>query len=406
MAADEGSGEGSAVLVRAFGALLFVLIFLQKFAVSMGGAQISVIVPCVLVFLIVAARVRGLQLRPLRLVAYLGFLGLGALSQLWVARDISLMSFLALLVLYLPLVFQLRLDEQEWRGVLGIFQRMMAVVAGVVLLQVGWQLAFGWTLSLERVVPAGLLQQGFVYEPVVADGAYMRPNGLFFLETSFVSMFLALALIIEIAQDRKAWRLALLAVALGASFGGTGYVMLAVAVPFLVAKVPARTALWLLALGAAGLAVAYSLGALDAVLARGDEFSRSDSSGYARVVLPFLQLVEALQGAVNPFSAYGAGNAPTAQSSAWPVVKLTFEYGVLATTCLMALIWGASYRRDRLYLCVPLLTAFNFTGGYLHNPVVTGLLFALCALPAVGVRGNIYSKSTMTPRQNWAAALS
>jgi hypothetical protein len=364
----------------AVGGYIAALIFLQKLAIGFGDKQVSILVPATYLLMGLLVWRRQLMASPSRLLLFAAFVVTAAASQALVPRPISLPSFLALPILYFPLAFSLDLDAEGWRDLLDLFQRLMLVIAGVVSFQFLTLWAFHWQPNLEAVLPQELLLRGYAYDIVRWGAGRVRPNGLFFLEPSFASIFLAAALIIELLLFRRLLLLLAFAAGLAASQGGSGLVMPVVALPLLLGRAGPRAALLLVLIGLllAGVIAAFGAGA--PFLARLAEFSLPESSGYLRVIEPFLQLGDAFNRAGAPWDAVGAGNAPIGDANAWPITKLAYEYGFLVALLLPALVAVACVSGPLLPLLLALQVIYDVTGGYLHSPVLVPLMFVLGAL--------------------------
>lgn len=381
------ASRGMTVVAFAACAFLFALTFLQKLAIGSGSSQINLALPALYLLVFVLAANGRLAVSLPRLALYLGFVGFAALSQMAVPYRISVPSFLVLPAMYLPFVFLVRLSDEEVRRASRFYQNLMVVAASIVLLQLAFQAATHRALSIEPYIPKALLMQGFSYDFQYRGGSFVRPNGLFFLETSFVSIFLAVGVVNEALRHHNWLRGGFLFVGLAACLGASGMVLLGLAAPLLIVRLNMR---WLLLaipiLALAGLLVLAS-GVADEFVSRMGEFGQEGSSAYVRVTQPFLQLIDIFDSQQTLFDVSGAGNAPIGEADAWPITKLGYEYGLLPATLLLMLIAVAIWSRRDLPMTLSLLLVFNFTGGYAHNPVMAGLLFAFGPLFAGGSRG-------------------
>jgi hypothetical protein len=408
------AGDSSRRLLGVFALQLGGLILLQKLAIPAGGSPVSVLIPLLYAGLALGA-LSGLRVSLLRAAAFGGFLLVTLLSQLLVAQYFSYTSYLLLLVLYFPLAFVWPMPEAQYRRVLGIFQNLMILGAVMVFVQLGWQLAFGQgnTLSIEPFLPQRLLLPGYLYNvPIHFGAAFVRPNGFFFLEPSFVSMFLAAALIIELTDFGRPLRIGLYAGALIGCLGATGWVMVLVAAPFMLRRLSPRMLLICLALTIAVSSVALVSGGADLVARRLDEFNHDNSSASERLVAPFHELGGLLLDPDRLLTGTGAGNAVTLHSSTWPITKLLSEYGAVTTMAYFLLLVGAIWRAPNRALAWSLFVIVNFTGGYLLNPVAVGLVIVLLGLPRPVARrarsgarvGRGWGRSTPQPAASSAQA--
>jgi hypothetical protein len=169
---------------------------------------------------------------------------------------------------------------------------------------------------------------------------WIKPNGVFFLETSHLSQFIAMGLVIESCIFRRPVFVLILAASLMASFGGTGLLLVLLASPLILLSMrPVHVlaaALFLPAL----LGLGAQIGWLDNVASRSDEASRDKSSGYYRFVEPAEAVVESLKGSPEiALLGEGAGSMRKGQGAAWPPYsKAIVEYGLIGAILWLLLV--------------------------------------------------------------------
>jgi len=372
------------LVVVGFGIAFFALIFLQKIGVA--GVDIAQIVLYgVLGLLMFSGR---LLLGGTRLVLFSAFFAVSLFSQMICGAPFSPLSFVYLISLYLPLIFEMRFSRAEWRGVVALFQNMMLFAAGMVFVQIAYQLAFHWrVLSLEAFVPHAFLIPGFQYQaPVHWGQPLMRPNGFFLLEPSFISAFCATALIFEASLFRRPLRLLWYGAALVASTGVTGLVLLAFAAPLLLARERAIVIIAVLAVGVIAVAISFATGWSAVLTGRLGEFGNTSSSGFGRLVAPVIQLNKLLADPHLLITGIGAGNllnAAQSQSSSWPIVKLSAEYGFLTAIAFYALFIRSFAGAPEPALAFGLFMIYSVTGGYLLSPIFPLLIILVVSLPRI-----------------------
>lgn len=234
---------------------------------------------------------------------------------------------------YATLAVRIEVSEDTARRCFNAFQVSMLGVAGIVLVQQAIQYTVGhayWP-DLERVVNANFLYPGFAYHrPYVFGSPYDEPNGIFFLEPSAVSFYLAIAIGIELAMFRRLGYLAGLVVGMFACLAGSGPLGLVLTAPFWIVKLGRK---WLMVLMLAGvplMLVAAASGSLDHLVARSGELHDENSSGYARIVVPLQSIAEEYDRPGSTLTGSGPGTSPKALNiSPWPFSKLYHEYGLL-----------------------------------------------------------------------------
>jgi hypothetical protein len=269
---------------------------------------------------------------------------------------------------------------------MSVFQDAMLLGAAMVILQLAWQAAFGLgnAPNLEKFVPKLLLLQGFNYAaPITWGEAFIRPNGLFFLEPSFVSSFLASALLVELMFFRRMWRILFYGGALLGTVAATGILMVLVAAVPLLAGRRGRVVMLAALAGALGVAAAYYTGVLGHLTGRFAELGMRNSSGFQRLVAPLEQLGGVFAEPSHLVTGVGAGNAVEMNVSLWPLAKVMVEYGALPGMLFLVAVAACMLRSANAPLALALFVAFNFTGGFLLNPVTVIQILVLVSLLAV-----------------------
>ena len=377
---------GRDVAYWAFAAQILILVFLQKFVLPLPGAPISL--PLVTLygwfaFMLLTDRLHVSYPR----LMLIGLLFASAtVSQIIANRPISLLSYVEFLLLYAPFVFVWRISTEQHVRLMNVFQDAMLVGAAMVILQLAWQAALGMgnAPNLERFVPKFLLLQGFNYAAPIAWGeSFVRPNGFFFLEPSFASSFLSSALLIELMSFRRMWRILLYGGALLGTVAATGILMVLVAAPLLFAGRRRRGVVLAAVAGALGAVAAYYTGVLEHLTGRFSELGMRNSSAFQRLVAPFEQLNGVFADPARLVTGVGAGNAVETNVSLWPVVKVMVEYGAFPGAVFLVTIAICVLGAANGPLAVALFVAFNFTGGFLLNPVSVIQMLMLVSLLAV-----------------------
>jgi hypothetical protein len=215
--------------LRATGVILLILAvtFGQRLCIPLGELQLPITAPLAylaLALFVASGLVRidatGLALYSASIVAMIAtFLA----PKLW----FSLFSFVYLAGLYFVWLFSVDVDRETYKRYLLVFQRVMMVMAAIALAQFAEQLATGTRLSLFEHVPKGFWLEGYNTRPTLGWGSdFRKSNGEFFLEPSFLSQFLAVAIIIEILFFGNWRRIALFGAGIFCSFSGTGMLLL------------------------------------------------------------------------------------------------------------------------------------------------------------------------------------
>lgn len=333
----------------------------QRLVLSFGGGEL----PLLLVAAVVAAGVgvhRGL-LRIDGMRAGLMLLALGCCATTGVLalasgrRDTSLLSVLFLLLTYAPFLTVLdRPPAWVLDRCLRFTTRLALVAAVTAVVQVVLQpLGVAYSDLPASVIPGSLLASGFhTSYPIVYGSSIYKANAWIFLEPSFCSQFLGLALVILLARGGRAWQMLLLAAGIACTVAGTGMVMVALGALVLVLRKGFRALRVLLAPVLAVVAV-IALTPVGSVLgSRLTETGQSGSSGNLRFVEPFQVLggawlshlgtavLGAGPGASERLAVQVAGSTALQQPAP---LKLLYDYGaVAAVVFVVVLVWLALSR--------------------------------------------------------------
>jgi hypothetical protein len=361
---------------------------LQRFAVpGIGTALCLPVVLAVVGYLgLGGALVEDRQRTRLYLLAAGGCCAAALLSALHFASeasDWSLNSVALLVVLYAPFCLRLRPEHRHlYRPVLEFFNAVMAVLACVAVAQWLAQLA-GWTYRDPLdALPEPLLLQGYnTTYPIQYGSPIMKANAVVFLEPSFCSQFLAVALIVQVLLGGRRWRLPLYAAGLLATVAGTGLVLAGVGLAALAVR---RGLAWTVRV----LLVLLLLGAVlqgtlpGRILAgRATERTEQDSSTQARFVTPYVLVADGLArdtatllvgrgpGVVSKTAGARYFNAEGIDAN-YPVVpKLAAEYGAVAATLFVVFMVVALTRgTPSATVSAMMLAVYFFLSGSLLQP--------------------------------------
>jgi hypothetical protein len=369
---------------------LFVAVYLQKLAVGPLSFQISLSIPIMLGHIGFMFLTGRMQFAPLRLSCYMMFAGSCLLSQAISGARFSILSVLELLLIYSFLTVTSFVSDSAYQLMLKRFVGMMVIPALIVLVQYWYQKLTGLSdpISMNRMFPKSVLLQGFFYDAHYPwNSTFQRPNGFFFLEPSVVSMFTASAAIIELTYFKRIRYVLLMIAATAFSMGGTGLAMLLIASPFLLAR---QTLPVVLLVGVTGLMALLAAIALDVplpLLSRVDELHQATSSGSGRILIPAQQFIKLLFDPSHFVTGTGAGSTTAALGSAWPVLKLINEYGLLTAILYVALYLMAISRSDNVPLAIAFSIIFHFTGGYLLDAVIVQVIAVIFCMAPSSCRG-------------------
>jgi hypothetical protein len=290
----------------------------------------------------------------------------------------STFSFFYLLILYAPFIFVVPANQTRYLEVLNLYQKFIAPVACIALLQFGLRIAgLGSTDLLSQIVPQKFVLMGYnTYAVLDYNLKFGRSNGIFFLEPSFISQFMALGILIEWLYFRRYYLMALYAGAIAGSLSGTGILMLIVVGGIVLVQ---RKQFWIVIVGIAAYATLKFLSEYSEILhyflGRTDEFGSEGSSAYIRFVGPFIAIPDALgNNFVDWMTGFGPGNAKQLVFFGYAInpfvfSKLMLEYGVLGTIPFMIYTgYCILARRFSVPLTVAMFMIYNILSGSLQQP--------------------------------------
>lgn len=388
-------GEGPFLSV-----MLVVIVLLERFAVSPGGNEVPLVIPAVLAFLVVGLWRGHLRLHPVQTPLVLGMWATGlvcTLAQVATGTVPSVLSVGLLIVLYVPMLVRSTQGARSVVLVTRTFLTMMTIAAVVALVQLLIQYAGVENIDwLAAVVPDQLLVHGFFpNNPVSYGESLRRSNAVLFLEPSFLSMFLGLAVLLGMRSRAPWWQLLLLFAGMVPTLAGNGLVVLLPGLVMTLLSPLRRNVLSLVpgVIAAVVAAAATPLGSL--YIGRTSEASSSRSSSSLRFVQPYTQLLPASFD--SPFHAllgHGAGSSDSYLASNGLgtvtralVPKVAYEYGMVGLIGIAAvlLLIMFSSLRSRPWLLGLVLAFFFLNASLLLAELVFATLFWVTLLPGEGL---------------------
>lgn len=368
---------------------------LAKFGVPpLAAASFGIALPLVFVMLAIGALQDRIRIHPQRFCFYCIMLAALCLPQLLLAGRYSESSLLMLAALHFPYVLIVRDGSDYSQHVLRIFLSIASLLAALALAQYFLQgiLSTAFLYPIDSFVPVQFVVQGFNALGTIHYGSdVLRATGMFLLEPSFLTQFLAVAFIAEAITSRRLVRLALFTAGILVAHAGTGLLILLVCLP-LVVVVHRR---WdLLIYAAIGVAAIFALGELlnlDTMLNRVNEFSDPKSSGFARFVGGFYLFDQMLwPQPLRALFGYGAGafmeytHLFQREVADMPVTKMVFEFGLIGAVVYFAFLMSCLFSSP-LPRILSLAIALTFFLNGMYVPFSHGLalsLLVLTTLPA------------------------
>ena len=369
---------------------LVVILLCQRLAIPLSGSDQSKQIPAAVfimyAFLGLSWFKKKLEIEIYRFILFI-IISCSVLIVSLFSNQISFFSMFYLLGIYIPFVLFADISAEQYQKILRTYQIFMLIFALAGIGQILLIFAGVPFFDVFSLLPAQFLQTNYNTQyPIVYGSPIIKSNGVIFLEPSFYSQFLSLALIIEIVYFQKIHRIILFLLAMLTSFSGTGLIMLVAAAPFMlshfVRKPKLRIALTtILILLAVLTAVAGSYGFGDYYSRRMNEFGAKDSSASIRFIAPYKALTEVVS--VNPiWRGSGAGAADDLKFNYevnFPATpKVIIEYGFVTGsifTIFLIYCFGAKQRSFSVALACAIM--YFFLSGSLLQPQVTYVLFLL-----------------------------
>lgn len=372
---------------------LVLVVLTQKMALPVGGGiQIAFAMALQYVVFAIFLLMGVLRVHVTRTLLLLAFIAFAtATHALYPGSDGFSPGSIFLLFLILAMYsFVVPMDEENYDRILKTFQIVAACASVMVFVNWGTQIAGMGIFNIEDFIPLSFRYINYVYMNKLRwDLHWIKPNGFFFLEVSHLSQFIGMALIIELAKFRRLKFMALYAVALLSSFGGTGTLLVLSSAPFLISRLPRK---YLVAAALAVpflLVVAAQIGVLDNFTGRVEEFGQEKSSGYNRFVLPAETAAQALgRDGLGGLLGSGAGSIPAGDPTkggfngfAWsPYAKVIYEYGLIGFLIWLPLTVLAIFNRGVPFvICWIAFVQYNFLNGSLNVPLHTVYCYILAA---------------------------
>lgn len=332
---------------------IFTATFLSKLAVPpFGAAGISVAIPLICAAGAGAVLTGRMVVDTRRMLAYVALIATLWMVQIARSGIFSPSSMLLLTALHLPYVLRMR-RMPDYDRVIAFFQSIALTIAMLGLIQYIVQFAVGPKIAfpIENYFPEAFRVAAFNTQGYVTYGSNVfRTNGVFMLEPSFFSQFLAIAVVTELITRRRIWAMAAMFVGMLVSYSGTGLALLTACLLFIGVSQKRWVLLGsLAAIGVTLIAVAGMLGNVPYVspfIARIGEFSSQGSSGFARFVGGFYMFDQFLwSDPLRALFGYGAGSFQMFSGRAnYPVTgmalfKMVFEFGVVGAGVYFAFLW-------------------------------------------------------------------
>ncbi|WP_394172448.1 hypothetical protein [Guptibacillus hwajinpoensis] len=338
--------------------LLFVilLVFFQRLGVTVSGMVVPLLfclgLPIILILFLFNRLVLDTKKFFLFVIALCCLL-LSSVYSMFATTSFSLTSLLFLLAFYLPIIFTYK-DQRHFHFLLKSFQGVVVAITLIGIFQFLFQFVGGFIDPFESLPPTVMLQGYNTHIPLVFGSPIFKSHGMFLLEPSFYSKFIATAIIIEFFYFKRMKIIILFVIGILFGFSGTGFILLLLAALPILFQMKAKqlVPIFILSLVPIYFFLTSDFGEL--MLGRVGEFTNPESSAYIRFVAPYLAYGEFFQTQQLSTVLFGIGpgtldayegvtytfgeNSPLKQAHSLAFIKLLIEYGLLGGAAFSILI--------------------------------------------------------------------
>jgi hypothetical protein len=372
---------------------------LAKFGIpGYSSLGIGIALPLIALALAFGTLNNSIRLEPRRLGFYCITLSMLILPQLLQAGRFSLNSLLMLAALHVPYVLVVMRGDELAPKALKFFLHIATLLACLAIAQYFLQgfVDNAYLYPIDNLIPPDYVVQGFNAQGTINYSSnQIRATGMFMLEPSFLTQFLAVAIVAEAVTTRRLWPLGLYTVGILVAHAGTGILILVIVMPFVVF---AHRRWDLLALGVIAIAGILAFGEvfnLDMITNRAGEFDDPNSSGFARFVGGFYMFDQMLWPDVSrALFGYGAGSFMdyvhlfNNEVADMPMTKMIFEFGLVGALVYFAFIASCLFSSP-LPRLLSLAIALTFLLNGMYVPFSHGLALGLLVLTSTRKVQNI-----------------
>lgn len=375
-------------------AVLICVTILQRFAVPVAEGQFGFGFLFGLVIAVWLVLRGSLHVNAERLVTYIVVVVAIMLVLFANTNGFSTSSLGMLFIVYSLYIFELNIDIDEYISILKSYQKIMMICVYCGLVQFFIQFALGQNVMFpfDMILPDSFFIPGFNLRIPIDDSLpYLKSTGLWFLEPSHFSQFLAIAIVIELKYFNRLSHLGLYAFSMILCFSGTGVMLLGLIVPIFLVMRGRFGVIAVALLGLISIIVFRDVFPFSVFFDRLADFSNPLASGSGRFLAPYWLVDELMQHRPGVLL-WGLGPGEMEkiafqtdyflQDSSW--MKLWIEYGIISLTCFgLFFLYSLFVRSPDRVLSLAFLIQFLFLGGYLLSFYVHFLYLALVVWPQV-----------------------
>lgn len=386
----EGASKDQVLIY--FSVIIICAIFLQRFAITIGGFQFQIAFFIAMVSLLLMLKKGIIQVSKSRLILYLFAISVLSFTTFMTKGTAALTSFGLLVVIYSWYIFEAPISRVQYISILNVYQRAILVIACAGILQQILQhfIKSPLLFTFEGFLPDDVLFIGYnTVIPLRFGSVLNKSNGFFLLEPSTFSQYLAAAIIIEMLFFSVSYRMLVYLFGMLIAYSGTGLILLTLFSPIAFIINKRFDYLFAFVLVGIGVLLFGDVLNLEVFQERTQEFSAKRSSAVARFIGP-VYLIEANLGENLQAFIFGTGPgsfmdyAAQAGHPAFSTTcaKIFFEYGLLGFAGFLSFYFFAMFSKTfSTILSAAYSFKFLFLGGFLLSQVESMLIFTLVILP-------------------------
>ena len=372
--------------------MLFASIFLQRFAIPFGetGTAANLFLTCIA--LLVLSLRGALAVDPLRMLLLIAFITCVWASSMLNPSQTSGLAVVLLIVTYTPHALSLRNPENIFEANVRAYRGVMTLCAcfGIAQFLAQFVVPSKYLFTFAPFIPAEYLIGGYnTVIPITYGSAIFKSNGFFFLEPSFFSQYLAIAIVLEVLFFQSATRMLVYSTASVVTYSGTGFILLILLLPALLIRACSYKMLAAIVIFGIIAVLFGGLWNIDALLQRTNELGAQNTSATIRFLSGFWLIADFLFSSSQDFL-FGLGPGTFLRYQALvayeindpPWAKLLFEYGLLGSITFWVYFGVMAFQRaPSVWISAALTIGFLTFGGTLADARIQVLLLLFCTLP-------------------------
>ena len=371
--------------------LMVFLIFGQRLCIPLvNNYQVPLILFVVYLVLIILLLLKKLSIDLKKF--WLFFVSIDMIfATALVQSDFALTSLVYLILTYFPFSFMLKNSKRKiFFDILSFYQKLMVIASLIGILQFLLQfMGLSYKDWLTEFLSPNIILKGYnTSYPIEYGSSIYKSNGIFFLEPSYFSQYLAIAILIDVFFFKKVGRVLIYLLALIFSFSGTGLLILAFfGLPVIFIRMK-KIKMFFLILGI--IVFTYLISSTpyaQIILQRLGEFRSFDgnSSAYIRFIYPYETMFNFWNEDISLFfTGVGIGLSEklnTLSGDFATPAKLMVEYGFITGSIFLVFLTYCFYSKSQsIMLSNIMFFMYLFLSASLLTPHIVYLCYVLIIL--------------------------